>query len=175
MQPRVTSNPKTLESARLAKRERRMASSGVKPFVSKILPVTLTRSRFCEGNLLPSQWNQDFRGIPGGGGTPAAHRPRPYSGEARKLSVGIHLSCRRGETPSEEPSSPPNTHGDADGRCRWTDLGTILNCSGSMYASPSPKRCFECWAKLCEEARQPRIRYTQLLRVRELIMMRLTP
>ena len=36
----------------------------------KILPLTLTRSRFCGASFKTTQSFQDFRGIPGGGGTP---------------------------------------------------------------------------------------------------------
>jgi hypothetical protein len=35
----------------------------------RILPITLTHSRFCEENILPTQWNQDFSDIQGEGGT----------------------------------------------------------------------------------------------------------
>ena len=39
----------------------------LKSFAPKILPVSLTRSRFCGEKFFLIEWNQDFRGIPGEG------------------------------------------------------------------------------------------------------------
>jgi len=89
--------------------EERMAKSGVKPFASKILPVSHTRSIFCGPFFQPAQWNQDFA-YPGGRGV---GQLSVAGGQWPEL-----ISSRQIPGNAVEPSGFPTCRSPIIGRCR---------------------------------------------------------
>ncbi len=81
----------------------------------KILPVTLTHSRFCREKFLVTQWNQDFSYTEGGGGYPELSAA---SCLVRPLTVGLlaqeHLGLRRSELSLDENAAPVSSHSSYD-------------------------------------------------------------
>ena len=65
------------------------AENRAKSNFRKTLPTTLTRSRFCEESFFLTQWNQDFMGHRGEGGT--AVPSGRWSVARRKVALAIKL------------------------------------------------------------------------------------
>jgi len=103
------------------------AKNRAKSNFRKILPVTLTRSRFCEESFFLTQWNQDFMGHRGEGGTAVASGRWPVARE--EGCIGDQVTGWSRCSPFAIRSSPDRSGSRTGGW--WLATGSYKRTAGS--------------------------------------------